>query len=146
MVNDTYLLRDLTRELLLAGRLWRKIARASAARHGMSEAASAPLVWIDRLGEKVRQTALAEAVGIEGPSLVRLLDELEVAGLVVRAADPDDRRAKSVSLTPRGRKVVAEVIDDLDALRLQVFAKVPAKDVEAAMRVFAAITDAARDS
>ena len=33
-----YLLRDLTRDLLLAGRLWRKMAREAAARHGVSEA------------------------------------------------------------------------------------------------------------
>jgi len=68
--EDAYLLRDLTRDLLLAGRLWRKIARAAAARHGVSEAASAPLIWIDRLGDNVRQNALADAIGIEGASLV----------------------------------------------------------------------------
>jgi MarR family transcriptional regulator for hemolysin len=145
MVKDETLLRDLTRELLLAGRQWRTIARAAAARHGMSEAASAPLVWLDRLGDNVRQNALADAVGIEGASLVRLLDELEAAGLVVREPDPDDRRAKAVSLTSQGRKVVEKVIADLDALRLDVFAKLPAKDAEAARRVFAAISTAANE-
>lgn len=141
--KDAYLLRDMTRELLLAGRLWRKIARAAAVRHGMSEAAAAPLVWLDRLGENVRQTVLAEAVGIEGASLVRLLDELEGSGLVVRETDPADRRAKAVSLTPRGRKVVEAVNADLEALRLQVFRTLPRKDAEAAMRAFAAIRKAA---
>jgi len=70
--QDAYLLRDMTRDLLLAGRLWRKMARAAASRHGVSEAASAPLLWIDRLGNDVRQNTLADAVGIEGASLVRL--------------------------------------------------------------------------
>lgn len=141
--KDAYLLRDMTRELLLTGRLWRKIARASAARHGMSEAAASPLVWLDRLGDSVRQTVLADAVGIEGASLVRLLDELEASGLVVRETDPADRRAKAVSLTARGRKVVEAVNADLEALRLEVFGKLPRKDAEAAMRVFAAIRIAA---
>ena len=49
--DSAYLLRDLTRDLLLVGRLWRKMAREAAARHGVSEAASAPLIWIERLGE-----------------------------------------------------------------------------------------------
>lgn len=141
--DNAYLLRDLTRDLLQAGRLWRKIARESAARHGMSEAASAPLIWIDRLGENVRQNALADAVGIEGASLVRLIDELVSLGLVVREPDPSDRRANVISLTPTGRRVVGEVNDDLLELRREVFAALPASDLEAALRVFGAIKSAA---
>ena len=82
--DPAHLMRDLTRDLLLSGRLWRKMARAAAAKHGVSEAASAPLIWIDRLGENVRQNALADAIGIEGASLVRLIDELQASGLVTR--------------------------------------------------------------
>ena len=137
--QDAYLLRDMTRDLLLAGRLWRKIARHVAAQHGVSEAASAPLIWIERLGDSVRQTALAEAIGIEGASLVRLMDELETSGLITRATDPSDRRANAVKLTERGMAVVREVNDALTALRLQVFKDLPAKDLRAAMKVFDAI-------
>lgn len=133
------MLRDMTRDLLLAGRLWRKMAREAAARHGVSEAASAPLIWIDRLGENVRQNALAEAVGIEGASLVRLIDELEASGLVTRRPDPNDRRANSVSLTPRGREVVTEVNDDIQRLRLDIFRDLDLADIHAAARVLDAI-------
>jgi MarR family transcriptional regulator, transcriptional regulator for hemolysin len=144
--NDlAHLMRDLTRDLLLAGRLWRKMARAAAAKHGVSEAASAPLIWIDRLGENVRQNALADAIGIEGASLVRLIDELQASGLVTREPDPTDRRANAVSLTDRGRKVVAEVNEDVMALRRQVFAGLDQSDFEATLRVFAAIKAAAKD-
>ena len=134
--EDAYLLRDLTRDLLLAGRLWRKMARHAASAHGVSEAASAPLLWIDRLGENVRQTALADAIGIEGASLVRLLDELQSSGLITREQDPTDRRANSVNLTERGRTIVEAVNETLTALRLEVFAATPRKDVEAAIRIF----------
>jgi MarR family transcriptional regulator for hemolysin len=142
--NETaYLLRDLTRDLLLTGRLWRKMAREAAARHGVSEAASAPLIWIERLGENVRQNTLAEAIGIEGASLVRLIDELQSSGLVTREADPSDRRANVVSLTPRGREVVAEVNEDIQGLRKQIFVGVSVEDIQATGRVFAAIKQAA---
>jgi MarR family transcriptional regulator for hemolysin len=142
--NETaYLLRDLTRDLLLVGRLWRKMAREAAARHGVSEAASAPLIWIERLGENVRQNTLAEAIGIEGASLVRLIDELQASGLVTREPDPSDRRANVVSLTPRGREVVTEVNDDIQGLREQIFAGVPTADIEATGRVFSALKEAA---
>jgi MarR family transcriptional regulator for hemolysin len=143
--EDAYLLRDLTRDLLLAGRLWRKMARKAASEHGVSEAASSPLLWIARLGENVRQTALADAVGIEGASLVRLLDELQASGLITREPDASDRRANAVNLTPKGREVVAEVNEVLTKLRLEVFGDIPRKDAETAIRVFRAIEAAAND-
>jgi MarR family transcriptional regulator for hemolysin len=143
MQDDAYLLRTLTRDLLLTGRQWRKMARGTAARHGVSEAAASPLVWIARLGENVRQTALAEAVGIEGASLVRLLDDLVAAGLVLREPDPADRRANNVTLTDAGRRVVGEIETELDDLRRAVFSGHPRADIEAALRVLAAITTAA---
>src|SRR6218665_2656750 len=141
--DSAYLLRDLTRDLLLVGRLWRKMAREAAARHGVSEAASAPLIWIDRLGENVRQNALADAIGIEGASLVRLIDELQASGLVTREPDPNDRRANSISLTPRGREVVAEVNEDIQSLRLDIFKDVTEPDVRTTMRVLEALKTAA---
>lgn len=138
-----YLLRDMTRDLLRAGRLWRRMAREAAARHGVSEAASAPLIWIDRLGENVRQNALADAVGIEGASLVRLIDELQASGLVTRKPDPSDRRANSISLTPRGREVVTKVNEDIQLLRLEIFRGIDESDIRAATRVLEAIKAAA---
>lgn len=144
--RDAALLRDLTRNLLLAGRQWRKLTREVAAQHGVSEAASAPLLWIERLGSDVRQNALADAVGIEGASLVRLLDELQSHGLITRVPDPADRRANAVNLTGEGLAVVRAVNNALTALRLDVFASLPRKDIEAALRVFSAIETAADDT
>ncbi|GJE81188.1 MarR family winged helix-turn-helix transcriptional regulator [Methylorubrum thiocyanatum] len=130
-----------THALLLSGRQWRRLANATTDAHGVSEAKALPLVLIGRLGGEPRQNALAEAVGIEGPSLVRLLDQLEAAGLVTRKEDPTDRRAKVLSLTDTGRSQVARIEADLDRLRKAVFSKVSASDLEASLRVFRAIQD-----
>jgi MarR family transcriptional regulator for hemolysin len=130
-----------THSLLLSGRQWRRLANSTTEAHGVSEAKALPLVLIGRLGGEPRQNTLAEAVGIEGPSLVRLLDQLEAAGLVMRKEDPTDRRAKDLSLTDTGRSVVARIEADLDRLRKTVFAKVSASDLEASLRVFQAIQD-----
>jgi MarR family transcriptional regulator for hemolysin len=134
-----------THALLLAGRQWRRAADAEVERHGISDATALPLVLIGRMAGEPRQNALAEAVGIEGPSLVRLLDQLEKAGLVVRKEDPTDRRAKVLSLTPAGRSVVAKMEADLTRLRETVFAKVDAADLEASLRVFRAVQDHGRE-
>ena len=50
------------------------------------------------------QRELAEAVGIEGPTLVRLLDRLEQHGIARRVADPRDRRIKRVELAEQARQ------------------------------------------
>ena len=49
------------------------------------------------------QRELAEAVGIEGPTLVRLLDRLEQSGIARRVPDADDRRIKRVELSEQAR-------------------------------------------
>ncbi|WP_232628733.1 MarR family winged helix-turn-helix transcriptional regulator [Methylobacterium sp. Leaf118] len=130
--------------LLLSGRHWRRLANGATEAHGISEAKALPLVLIGRMGGAPRQNALAEAVGIEGPSLVRLLDQLEGAGLVLRREDPSDRRAKVLSLTPAGETVVARIEADLDCLRAVAFAGVSAADLEAGLRVFRALQDHVR--
>ncbi|MGH1569468.1 MarR family winged helix-turn-helix transcriptional regulator [Methylobacterium sp. P31] len=135
-----------THTLLLTGRQWRRVADMAADRHGISEAKALPLVMIGRMGGEPRQHALAEAVGIEGPSLVRLLDQLEAAGLVARREDPSDRRAKVLGLTPAGKTVVERMEDDLARLREAMFDGVSEADLETCMRVFRAVQDFARDT
>jgi MarR family transcriptional regulator for hemolysin len=48
------------------------------------------------------QRELAEALGIEGPTLTHHLAGLERAGLVTRSRDPDNRRVQRVELTEAG--------------------------------------------
>jgi len=104
--------------------------------YGLSDATAYPRVLIGRLDGEPRQNALAEAMGVEGPTLVRLLDQLCSAGLIVRREDPIDRRAKVLSLTASGRTVVAKIEAELSKLRETVFASVSAADLKASLRVF----------
>lgn len=142
MNKSAYLLRDFTADLLLTGRLWRKLTRHVTAQFGIAEAGAAPLIWIGRLGEGVRQTALADRCGIEGASLVRVIDELANTGFVTRESDPTDRRANALYLTDRGREVFQRMEEELNALRARVFAKIDDSDIAAAQRVFNAVKDA----
>src|SRR5215467_9759356 len=56
--------------------------------------------------EPVRTTALAEQVGVDPSTMSRHVTVLDHAGYVTRAADPDDGRAQTVSLTDAGREVM----------------------------------------
>jgi MarR family transcriptional regulator for hemolysin len=145
MNKATYLPRDFTSDMVIAGRLWRRMTRAVTAQHGIAEAGASPLLWIGRLGEGVRQNTLAERIGIESPSLVRVLDELASAGLVTREPDPSDRRANLLYLTDRGREVTARVEAEINDLRDRVLGSLDSGDIAAAARVFAAIKSASAE-
>ncbi|WP_029915994.1 MarR family winged helix-turn-helix transcriptional regulator [Caulobacter sp. UNC358MFTsu5.1] len=49
------------------------------------------------------QSELAQAVGVQGPTLTHHLNGLEAQGLITRTRDAADRRAHQVALTPEGR-------------------------------------------
>ena len=49
------------------------------------------------------QTALAEAIGADKTRIIGTLDELQESGLIAREPDPDDRRARLLSITENGR-------------------------------------------
>jgi DNA-binding MarR family transcriptional regulator len=50
------------------------------------------------------QQELGSAMGIDPSTMVSLIDELESEGLAKRRPDPRDRRARQVSITPKGRR------------------------------------------
>jgi DNA-binding MarR family transcriptional regulator len=56
------------------------------------------------LEDGLRLTDLATRAGITAQSMGELVDDLEVKGYLERRPDPDDRRAKRIYLTERGRK------------------------------------------
>ena len=69
--------------------------------HGVSMWAYVALTLLAR-GPAPTQLALAEAMGYDKTRLIKILDGLEADGLISRAPDPSDRRARVIELTPRG--------------------------------------------
>lgn len=130
--------------MVVAARHWRRICQSTLVNYGISEACAVPLLMIGRLGEGVRQVTVAQAAGMESPSLVRLLDQLCSAGYAIRAEDPHDRRAKCLSLTDTGRELVQSVEAELVRLRREVLEGITAADLEAALKVIRAFESAAQ--
>ena len=140
MPNLDVLRRTVSSTLVVAARKWRRTSHGVLAAFNVSEACATPLLTASRLGAAVRQVTLADHIGIEGPSLVRLLDQLCAAGLMRREEDPEDRRAKTVALTDEGRAVTAKMEEELVTLRAQALKGVSRSDLEAALRVLEAFT------
>jgi DNA-binding MarR family transcriptional regulator len=77
---------------------------------------------------------LAQGMGIDTPAASVLVDDLETRGLVARRPHPADRRAKQVSLTAAGRKVLAAV-DKVENRPPAALAALPSKDLAQLWRI-----------
>ena len=112
---------QLSAGLLVASRQWQRLADQAFGEFGLSSACTGPLLMIGRSGGGIRQVALAQQLGMEGPSLVRLLDKLCAQALVRREADSSDRRANQLWLTEAGQALVGQIEARLVALRAEVW-------------------------
>ena len=124
-----------TASLMVLSRAYRSAADGALASFGLSQATAWPVIVAGRLGDGVRQGALAEALGVEGPSLVRVLDQLVSSGLIERREDAHDRRARTIHLTPAGHALREQVEAVLVKLRRQIFKDVEHADLQACVRV-----------
>jgi MarR family transcriptional regulator for hemolysin len=122
-------------------RAYRAAADKAVAHVGVSQTLAWPIVMIGRMGDGMRQGMLASVLGIEGPSLVRSVDQLVEAGLVQRMEDPADRRAKTLHLTPAGVTACATIEAALSQMRNTLFEGIADDDIVACLRVFGTLEE-----
>lgn len=79
--------------------LWRSILDRRLAPLGLTQTRWVTLYHLWRMGDGQPQCDLARAIGVEAPSLVRTLGQLEEQGLIERRACESDRRTKRLYLT-----------------------------------------------
>jgi MarR family transcriptional regulator for hemolysin len=98
---------------LLLARTSKAVSRAF--NEALAEAGGSLPVWLiltTLRGEAhASQHQLAQAVGVEGPTLTRHLDQLEASGLVRRAPSPGDRRAVVVEATDAGVELHGRLLE-----------------------------------
>lgn len=98
-----FLVNDISR--LYRAELDKRIAQTGL---DITPAEARTLVHAARM-EPVRQSVLAERMGVEAMTLSGYLDRLERSQLIVRSPDPDDRRAKRVELTENAEAVLRKI-------------------------------------
>ena len=97
---------------------------------------SALVLIVDNPG--MRQSQLADALAIERPNLVVIIDELEGRDLISRDRVPTDRRAYALQATLAGRQLYDKALGDVMAHENRLMAKLGQTDrvrVIAAMRL-----------
>jgi DNA-binding MarR family transcriptional regulator len=80
------------------------------------------------------QAALAEKIGADKTRIIATLSNLQAAGLIARAPDPADRRARLLSITPAGNRVRRGVRGEIQRNEERVLAGLPPADRKAFLR------------
>jgi DNA-binding MarR family transcriptional regulator len=89
-------------------RLWRALHTRTAETLNSVGLTPALFALLNVLGarEGAIQQQLSSEMGIDPSAMVKLIDELESAGLATRRRRPGDRRAWEVAIAPKGRRTL----------------------------------------
>lgn len=125
--------------LTLLARSWRAELDRRLVHLGLSQARWLVLLYLARMPEPPTQRELAQTVGVEGPTLARLLDSLEAQGFVRRLVVPEDRRAKKIILTDEVQPLIQQIETISAQMHRDLFSGIDEADLQACQRVHQAI-------
>ena len=108
-------------------RSWRQAVDRRLKYLGVSQASWMTIAITAKARSPLSQSELADRLGVEGATMVAMIDRLVKAGLVLREASTTDRRVKRVVLTPAGLKVYEKVKAEGTALRKELLANMDSK-------------------
>lgn len=140
MTSSSFLRKRFGFQFVELARRWRRALDSRLAQAGLTDATWAPLMHLHESGDGIQQKELAVRVGLDGSSLVRLLDILCSQGLIERREDAHDRRAKRVFLTPDGRRAIRDIQRVLTKIELEMLADVSDADIAILSDAFAKIS------
>ena len=111
---------------------WRLLIDRRLKDLGMSQASWMTVAVAAKSKVPLAQIELANRVGVEGATMVAMLDRLASAGLIVRVPSKTDRRVKLVTLTTEGLKLYDKVRIEADAVRKELLSGIDPKVLLAA--------------
>ena len=86
------------------------------------------------VNEGINQARLADLLEMQPITVARLLDRMVVGGWIERRADPRDRRAVQLYLTPTAQPLLDELWRHSMDIREQAFANLPAAESDALIK------------
>lgn len=86
------------------------------------------MAQLERTPQGLQMGELSRRMLVTGGNVTGIADQLERAGLVVRAADPNDRRAYRIKLTNEGRRVFARMAVEHERWIVDMFEGLSARD------------------
>lgn len=117
-------------QLTQLSRAWRAELDRRLADLGLSQARWLVLLHLARGKKRPTQGELAYSVGVENPTLARLLDALEAQQLIERQPDQHDRRVKKIALTDAALQLIEKIEIIATGLRTEIFAGLSEQDIQ----------------
>ena len=108
-------------------RAWRQALDRRLKYLGVSQASWMTIATTAKARSPLSQSELAERLGVEGATMVAMVDRLVKAGFVVREPSTTDRRVKRVLLTTAGNLLYDKVRTEAAAFRKELLANVDPK-------------------
>ena len=122
--------------LNLIARRYRTRLNESLRKIGQTQARWDALFWISVSDKGATQSELAERIGVEGPTLVRMLNRLEQEGVVERRGAEGDRRAKTIRMKPEADRALAQIAELSAPLRDEILQEITDEELKVCLRVF----------
>ena len=79
------------------------------------------LIIIENCDSGCTQQYICNSLGIDKVSMVRILDYLIEKKYIKKVVNPDDRREHFVALTPKAKKVMPEIYEEIEGLNTIAF-------------------------
>lgn len=108
-------------------RSWRQAVDRRLKSSGVSQASWMAIAVAARARPPLSQSQLADRLGVEGATMVAMMDRLVKAGLLERQPSPDDRRVNRVIVTETGLRLANAVKADAAAVRKELLARIDSK-------------------
>lgn len=113
-------------------RAWRQALDRRLKYLGVSQASWMTIAVAAKAAGPLSQSELADRLGVEGATMVAMVDRLVRAGLVMREPSTTDRRVKRVALTQAGNLLYDKVRAEAAAFRKELLAGIDPKKLLAA--------------
>lgn len=138
------LLMLLCHELTRVARAYKTAGDRVATQYGFSQATAWPAALIYQIGDGVRPGEIANALGLDPSSVVRVIDQLIAAGIMTRKEDESDRRAKLLSLTESGRERIEVLLAAMRPFRAGLFKNINPAELEVSLKVLRELGESIR--
>lgn len=116
-------------------RAWRQALDRRLKCLGVSQASWMTIAVAAKSKVPLSQSELADALAVEGATMVAMVDRLVKAGLATRAPCTTDRRVKRVVLTQAGNLLYEKVRTEAAAFRKELLADMEPKKLLAATEI-----------
>ena len=138
-VDDLYY--RATRDIVVAGRRWRKLANERIRPTGHTMARWEALFLVAFSDHALTQGELARLLNVEGPTLVRMLDVLAKEGRIERRQSEIDRRVTTKAITVKGRQAIDDIMSVTNALRIELLQGLDPEELSITLKVLGQIIE-----